>query len=282
MISARSVTKVMARWALLVILGGLLLGAGILSFVLLGQSHRQPPVDSAPSVQRTVPSPNATGVTAQGQFAVEFSRRPDHSLDLSLTPSDGLLGSSFWKGVTLIVPYSGLRPGVTYRLVVSGSKLWVDLTFTTEGGPSPTGVACRSSDLYLSVTYQGGISGGAVSGSVDLLNRSNANCLLSNRPGLIPRDGRAALNVTQTELAGVASPPFLLGAGQHARVVFVWSNFCGSVGSAISMTVLLPDGEDVTVPVLSSTGGALTSPPGCNSQPDPSTMAVGQVGPADH
>lgn len=273
--------RVRARWPLLVVPGGLLLGAAVLSFALLGQSNRKPPVRSAPSVQRTVPERDATGVTAEGRFVIEFSRRPDQPISLSLTPSDGFLSSSFWKGTAFIVAYSGLRPAMTYRLVVSGSQLWADLKFTTEGGPSPTGIACQSKDLYLSVTYQGGIPGGAVSGSVDLLNRSKADCLLSDRPSLIPRDGRAALSVTQTKLAGAASAPFLLAAGQHARVVFVWSNFCGSVVGAISMTVLLPEGGEVTVPVLSSTGGVLTSPPACASQADPSTMAVGQVTAAD-
>jgi hypothetical protein len=128
----------------------------------------------------------------------------------------------------------------------------------------------------MQVTVQGMVAG-IVSGGVDLLNNSRSDCLLSDRPILIPVEEQTRLSVVQVKLANEPSDPFVVHAGQHAPVTFAWSNFCQPTSGPFSMIVSLPDGGGELTGRIQAPSGQLAAPPACNFPGNQSSMAVGPI-----
>ncbi len=99
---------------------------------------------AAPTISDLAPPAGAREVGVDGQFRVQFARRPLGTPTLTHQPSDGNQHVTFWDGSTLLIEYSGLHFGQRYELVLDAQyqshlhdtghfvKRW---TFVAEGPP---------------------------------------------------------------------------------------------------------------------------------------------------
>ncbi|MDQ6883639.1 MAG: hypothetical protein M3077_05290 [Candidatus Dormibacteraeota bacterium] len=119
----------------------ILAGAGL---VQLQRTRSDALAAAAPTISDVAPPAGAREVGVDGQFRIQFTRRPLGTPTLTHQPSDGKQHVTFWDGTTLLVEYSGLRFGQRYELVLDAQyqshlrdighfvKRW---TFVAEGPP---------------------------------------------------------------------------------------------------------------------------------------------------
>ena len=128
----------------LIVLGVALLLVAAAGLVQLQRARSEALAAAAPTVADLVPAPGSSEVGVDGEFGVQFARRPVGTPTLSHFPADGSQHQSSWDGTTLLVDYTGLRFGVRYELVVDANyqsklretghfqKRW---TFVAQGPP---------------------------------------------------------------------------------------------------------------------------------------------------
>ncbi len=276
----------LSGWLLQLGAAAAVIGLAVGVWVLLGRARSEQATQTAPRMVRTVPADGASNVARTGDIRVEFAARPDQAPTLRLEPADGKLSPAHWKGATYSWRYEDLGWNVQYRAILDqdypspdGKRnhfqhVW---RFTTEPTVPAGGRTCQMSDLSVRGGYTGGVSGGAVSGSIVFANASSSICTLQGRPQIQPRDSRGPMTVTQTQLnEGISELPIALRPGQEGRVTFVWSNNCQATSGAILLVVTLPGAlGQFEVAADNLEGRPQTGTPRCNEPGSPSILSIG-------
>ena len=126
----------------LLALGAALLVVVAAGMVQLQRTRSEALAAAAPTIADLTPAPGAAEVAVDGQFRVQFARRPTGTPTLSHLPADGSQHLASWDGTTLLIDYTGLRFGVRYQVIVDAiyqSKLretghfQTQWTFVSEG-----------------------------------------------------------------------------------------------------------------------------------------------------
>ena len=96
----------------------LLLVAGLAQFQ---RARLEALAASAPVITSITPFSGETEVSLDGQFLVQFSRMPAGTPRLTHLPPDGKQSAARWDGTNLIADYAGLRFGVRYQVILTGT-----------------------------------------------------------------------------------------------------------------------------------------------------------------
>ena len=105
----------------LVALGAALLVVAAVGVVQLQRTRAEALAAAAPTIADLTPAPGAREVGVDGQFRVQFGRRPIGTPTLRYLPADGSQHLAGWDGTTLLIDYTGLRFGVRYQVTVDAS-----------------------------------------------------------------------------------------------------------------------------------------------------------------
>lgn len=128
----------------LIALGAALLIIAVAGVVQLERTRSDALAASLPTIADAAPGAGAIEVPLDGEFRVQFGRRPVGTPTITHLPPDAKQGVSHWDGSSLLVDYTGLHFGTKYQLVLTAryssalrdtgrfEKKW---SFTAEGAP---------------------------------------------------------------------------------------------------------------------------------------------------